>query len=107
MNFAKYSQLATIFVNQSLYALKVGQQLAVKVYQRENMSPPTSKELEASVTGFKEVVKRAVQMAKSKQLPNVQQLKITGRVGLELLGFFTIGEIIGRRNIIGYKVNKS
>ncbi|KAI9032146.1 mitochondrial ATP synthase g subunit-domain-containing protein [Hyaloraphidium curvatum] len=35
---------------------------------------------------------------------SVGQLRSMAARGLEVLGFFTVGEMIGRRNIIGYKV---
>ena len=108
MSYARYAQKATTFAatlfKHTLYALKVGQQVALRVYEKEKMSPPSTNELSQSVTALQSVFKAAFKMAKSKQLPNAEQLKSTGRVGLELVGFFTIGEIIGRRNLIGYKI---
>ena len=106
MSSAKYTQLALSLWNQTLYALKVGQHIAVKVYEKEKMSPPSGKEIEQSFDALKHVFKSSFNMAKSKQLPNVEQLKLGGRVGLELLGFFTVGEMIGRGSLVGYKINK-
>lgn len=36
----------------------------------------------------------------------MQEMAVAGVVGAELLGFFTIGEIIGRFKLVGYRVEQ-
>ena len=35
-----------------------------------------------------------------------KQLASAGVIGAEVLGFFTVGEMIGRFKLVGYKVDK-
>eukprot|EP00834_Sanchytrium_tribonematis_P004087 NODE_183_length_13752_cov_1.079103.p12 type:complete len:111 gc:universal NODE_183_length_13752_cov_1.079103:4999-4667(-) len=97
------SKMANTLLQETLYYLRVGQHIALRVYEKEKMSPPNAKELEASSKGLLTVARQAIQMVRNKQMPNVEQLKSTGKVGLELVGFFTIGEMIGRGSILPRK----
>ena len=100
---ARILQIGSNVLQQVVYGLKVTQQVAKTIYEKEKMSPPSVKELGDAVNGFMTVGKQAVRMVKSKELPQSSQVVSAARVGVELLGFFTIGEIIGRWHIVGYK----
>lgn len=72
------------------------------VYKRENLAPPSS--LDQITSAYRTLFDRA------KSLPYWQNLYRTGEykkvaVGAaEVYGIFKIGEILGRRSLVGYKV---
>jgi Mitochondrial ATP synthase g subunit len=77
------------------------------------MSPPSGAEFQETFEALrKQVVKPETLFNKALEYTNLGKLQELGwqpfaRVGLrgvELFGFFCIGEMIGRRSIKGYKV---
>ncbi len=73
------------------------------VYKRENLAPPTS--LPQITSAYRTLFDRA------KSIPYWQDLYRTGEykkvaVGaVEVYGIFKIGEILGRRSLVGYKLD--
>lgn len=99
----KTSALAT----KTVYYGKVGAELSKQVYLKEGLQPP-------SVTDFKKVYlnlysKTLQYVVKPKEVlsvfKNIQKndaLKY-GAYGIQLLGFYSVGEVIGRRKVVGYR----
>lgn len=93
--------------NAAVYWGKVGAEVGKIVYKQEGLAPPTSKQ-------FLEVYQKALKFIKSPKdqqalLEKASQFKVTKEVGVkaavygtQLLAFFSIGEIIGRRKVFGY-----
>lgn len=83
-------------------------QLAKQIYIKEGMSPPTFEEYQAV---YKSLYKNVLAHAESPKLiidfckkTNKEDYIRYGAYGLQFVGFFTLGEIVGRRSIFGYKV---
>lgn len=98
---------STQLLNQTIYWGKVGAEVGKIVYQKEGLAPP-------SVAQFQQVYANAF---KYLQTPSLQKQLVdkamafkptkecgykAGIYGVQLLAFFSIGEIIGRRSIFGY-----
>lgn len=102
----------------TVYYARVGLELSKLVFQGQKMSPP-------SLAQFQSYFQPVINIAKSPKnlmssassvtntvtpetvLSNVrntnrQQLISLGVVGAELLGFFTVGTMIGRMKVVGY-----
>ncbi|ORY82606.1 mitochondrial ATP synthase g subunit-domain-containing protein [Protomyces lactucae-debilis] len=90
-----------------VYYAKVVGQLAKQVYLKEGMAPP-------SMAQFEQVAKNIVSNGTSPKglsslvgqlrgLKTGEMIKL-GADGLVIYGFFCIGEMIGRRNLVGYDV---
>ncbi|KAF9897281.1 ATP synthase subunit G atp20 [Lobosporangium transversale] len=97
---------ATKLSGPLVYNAKVAGQIAKQVYIREGMAPPTGAQIEAA----KQATLKFVQSARStntwKNISKDQYLK-AGLVAAEAYTFFLIGEIIGRRNFVGYDVKSA
>lgn len=78
-----------------IYGTRVVKELAKEVYIREGLRPPNGSQISEALEKLK--------YARFENL-SMHDYKIIGVRSLECLGFFAIGEMIGRRSIIGYKV---
>ncbi|KAG7531625.1 hypothetical protein FFLO_04209 [Filobasidium floriforme] len=87
-----------------VYNFKVLASLARQVYIAEKMAPPTN--LSAYVNSYANIWSNAVSPNFWKGLAQNGQWAKVGVVGLEAYGIFKIGEIIGRRNLVGYKLQE-
>lgn len=85
----------------------------MSVYLKERMAPPSGVQFQQTYEAlWKQISKPDRLFAKAMEYANVVKLAELGwqpfaRVGLrgiELFGFFCIGEMIGRRSIKGYKI---
>ncbi|XP_036101229.1 ATP synthase subunit g, mitochondrial-like [Molossus molossus] len=70
-------------------------------YAKVELIPPTTAKIPAAVQGLKKIVGSA-QTGSFKQ--TVKQALLNGLVATEVWMWFYIGEIIGKRGIIGYNV---
>lgn len=98
---------STEFATCAVYWSKVGAELAKTVYKTEGLAPPSQAQ-------FQEVYKKAFATLKSPQQskecvqkvtqckPNKENLIKFGVYGVQVLAFFSVGEMIGRRHIVGY-----
>lgn len=98
---------STKLANTVTYWSKVGAELGKTVYKQEGLAPP-------NVQQFQQVYQNAVKFVKSSSqqqafLEKVSQFQPNRANGIKaavygthLLAFFSIGEIIGRRKIVGY-----
>ncbi|KAH6681302.1 putative sorbitol dehydrogenase [Halenospora varia] len=94
----------------TVYYARVGLELSKLVFQGQKMSPPP-------VSTFQSYYQRILQSLRTpgptisqasnsiQQLRNVDSTKLVagGVVVAELLGFFTVGEMIGRMKLVGYR----
>ena len=83
------------------------------VYLKEKMSPPSSAQFQETFEALKkQVIQPDKILSKAMEYTNINKIQQLGwqpfaRAGLrgiELFGFFCVGEMIGRRSIKGYKV---
>lgn len=105
---AKSTQLA----NQAVYWGKVGAEVGKIVYKQEGLAPP-------STAQFQQVYNNALKFIQTPSLqkeflqkaanfkPTRECAVKAGVYGTQLLAFFSLGEIIGRRSIFGYPVEHS
>ncbi|TAQ86108.1 hypothetical protein B7494_g5569 [Chlorociboria aeruginascens] len=103
----------------TLYYARVGLELSKLVFQGQKMAPPpissfqshfqsALKTLRNPYSLFTQASKSTAQTTPSSLLEQVRnvnsaQLAAGGVVVAEVLGFFTVGEIIGRFKLVGYK----
>ncbi|CAK9436882.1 uncharacterized protein LODBEIA_P14040 [Lodderomyces beijingensis] len=94
-------------VSKSVYWSKVSWETTKIVAQKEGLNPPTAKQFE---TAYKNAWKyltdakdqqKLLQEAKSFKLDTKSAVQL-GVYGIQIAGFFTVGEVIGRRRIFGY-----
>ncbi|CAL5866993.1 uncharacterized protein PFLUO_LOCUS1205 [Penicillium psychrofluorescens] len=101
-------------VPPTVYYSKVGISLARLVFRGQNMTPPN---LATFQSYFQPLINAARNPAnlKSLNLPspqgllarvrnaNKKEIAVAGVTAAEVIGFFTIGEMVGRMNIVGYR----
>jgi F-type H+-transporting ATPase subunit g len=83
------------------------------VYLKEKMAPPSGAQFKETFEALrKQVVQPDRVFSKAMEFTNIAKLQglgwqpfaRAGLRGLELFGFFCVGEMVGRRSIKGYKV---
>jgi len=79
-----------------IYNARVLKEIAKEVYTKENLRPPSTAQVSEAWEGLKSIKRSDV-----KNL-SIENIKTIGVRSLECLGFFAIGEVIGRRSLIGY-----
>ncbi|KAI9498432.1 mitochondrial ATP synthase g subunit-domain-containing protein [Zychaea mexicana] len=82
-----------------VYNTKVAAEVAKQVYTKEGMSFPSGEQFAQA----QQTVQKSLNMSAWKNL-TVRDVAKGGVVAAELYTFFLIGEIVGRRNLIGYDV---
>ncbi|VVT49297.1 uncharacterized protein SAPINGB_P002201 [Magnusiomyces paraingens] len=96
------------FVNCTIFWAKVVGELAKQVYIKEGLAPPT----QAQITSVFELIKKSAIEAASRPSAFIEsvsqvnkvQVAVKGTVALvQILGLFSLGEIVGRRHVVGYK----
>ncbi|KDN42622.1 hypothetical protein K437DRAFT_248919 [Tilletiaria anomala UBC 951] len=89
----------------AVYNLKVAGSIAKQVYQAERLAPPSS--IEQITSAYKTLWSRASDAGYWAKFVSSGEWKKAGIYAIEALGIFTIGEMIGRRSIVGYKLDTS
>ncbi|KAH8118152.1 mitochondrial ATP synthase g subunit-domain-containing protein [Phellopilus nigrolimitatus] len=85
-----------------LYNLSVGRELLKQVYLAERLQPPAS--LSTVTSAYQSIWARASSPAYWREILHTGEYKRVGVYALEAYGIFKIGEIIGRRHLVGYKL---
>ncbi|KAG8935366.1 hypothetical protein FRC03_005271 [Tulasnella sp. 419] len=85
-----------------VYNSQVFVQLLKQVYKAERLSPPSLAEVQSA---YQTLFKRAIDKTYWQDLISTGQWKKVAVGGLEVYGIFKVGEIIGRRNLVGYKLD--
>ncbi|CAM9017539.1 hypothetical protein WICANDRAFT_28580 [Wickerhamomyces anomalus NRRL Y-366-8] len=93
-------------VNKSIYWSKVTGELAKQVYLKEKLSPPSIADFQSV---YQKLYKQALELStKPKEVLtfakglNKNDLLNYGAIGVQIVGLFSLGEIIGRRQLVGY-----
>jgi len=86
-----------------LYNLSVGRELLKQVYISERLQPPTS--FSAISSAYSSLWSRASNPAYWRELVRSGEWQRVGIYALEAYGIFKIGEMVGRRSIVGYKLD--
>ncbi|EDK39129.1 hypothetical protein PGUG_03227 [Meyerozyma guilliermondii ATCC 6260] len=100
---SKSTQLA----NHAVYWGKVTAEVGKLVFKNEGLAPPSAKQFEQVYQSAFKFIKSPQQqkdaLVKASQYKPTKQDAVKAAVyGTHLLAFFSVGEIIGRRHIIGY-----
>ncbi|CAA7265698.1 unnamed protein product [Cyclocybe aegerita] len=98
----KAGQLLGSYKQPLLYNLSVAKEIFKQIYVREGLQPPslaTVKEAYSSIWAQVSNPAFAGNLIKSGDLGRV------GIYGLQAYGIFKIGEIVGRRSLVGYKIH--
>ncbi|CAE6415657.1 unnamed protein product [Rhizoctonia solani] len=85
------------------YNLAVARAFLRQVYVAEGLAPPTSAEAFTSV--YRTLFERAKNPAYWREIAQSGEWAKVALYGVEAYGIFHIGEMIGRRHIVGYKLN--
>ncbi|PFH47761.1 hypothetical protein AMATHDRAFT_151348 [Amanita thiersii Skay4041] len=84
-----------------LYNLSVTREIIKQVYVAERLQPPS---LSSIRTAYATLVSRAISPAYWREVVQNGEILRIGVYGLEAYGIFKIGEILGRRSLVGYNV---
>ncbi|RKP08713.1 mitochondrial ATP synthase g subunit-domain-containing protein [Thamnocephalis sphaerospora] len=87
-----------------VYQSRVAFEIAKEVARREKLGFPSSAEWDVAK---KEALEYARNWQRIRNLRNITK-EDAGRaavIGAEIFGFFLVGEIIGRRSLVGYKLD--
>jgi len=99
----RISGLAGSYHQPLLYNLAVAREFLKQIYTAERLAPPTSLSQITSV--YKQFYCNAISIPFWRELWTSGQWTKVAIYGLEAYGIFHIGEMIGRRHIIGYKLD--
>lgn len=84
------------------YNLIFTKEVLKQVYLKENLTPPNLQEIKSAYTQF---FQNSSSLNFWKTLVESGEWKRYGIYTLEAIGIFSIGEMIGRRHIVGYKLD--
>lgn len=98
---------ATSLAEKTIYYGKVTGELSKQIYQKEKLQPPALNDFKAV---YKNLYVSSLKYIKSPQQV-VNYFKATskdeylkfGALGIQILAFYSVGEVIGRRKLVGYK----
>ncbi|KZT06106.1 uncharacterized protein LAESUDRAFT_726329 [Laetiporus sulphureus 93-53] len=85
-----------------LYNLSVAREFLKQVYVAERLQPPTS--LNSVVNAYSTLWYRAGKASYWRELLQSGEWAKIGVYAVEAYGIFKIGEMVGRRSLVGYKV---
>jgi F-type H+-transporting ATPase subunit g len=98
---------STEVANCAVYWSKVGAELGKAIYKSEGLAPPSTQQFQQVYQNSLKFVKSSEQqkqfLVKAAQFKPSKECGVKAAVyGTQLLAFFSLGEIIGRRNVFGY-----
>ncbi|QPG73624.1 hypothetical protein FOA43_000936 [Brettanomyces nanus] len=107
---ANFANKVTGFVNCATYWTKVTGEVAKQVYTKEGFAPPKSAEFKQL---YDNTVEQSLSFVKSPKSYTVSVVRAAQNFSsndffryscylIQILGCFALGEIIGRRNFVGY-----
>ncbi|CAD6646672.1 XXYS1_4_G0021960.mRNA.1.CDS.1 [Saccharomyces cerevisiae] len=98
---------ANLLSSKALYYGKVGAEISKQIYLKEGLQPPTVAQFKSVYSNlYKQSLNFALKPTEVLAcLRNIQKNELLkyGAYGIQLIGFYSVGEIIGRRKLVGYK----
>ncbi|KAJ5491048.1 hypothetical protein N7539_002615 [Penicillium diatomitis] len=85
----------------TIYYSRVGLELGKLVFRGQKMSPPNMATFQSYFEPLMNVMRNPAAI-KNLQMPS-PRIALFGVTAAEIIGFFTVGEMIGRMNIVGYR----
>ncbi|KAF9555068.1 hypothetical protein CPC08DRAFT_712321 [Agrocybe pediades] len=98
----KVGQLLGSYKQPLLYNLAVTKEVFKQIYVKEGLQPPT---LDAFKSAYSSLWSQISNPGLVGNLVKSGELGRVGVYGLQAYGIFKIGEIIGRRHVVGYKLD--
>ncbi|GAA5836747.1 hypothetical protein JCM5353_006886 [Sporobolomyces roseus] len=86
------------------YNASVAKEFAKQVYQKENLAPPPFSTFYSTYQHF---VRQAPHLGFWQKLYESGEYKRWILYGIEAYGIFSIGEMLGRRHVVGYELDES
>ncbi|ODQ65575.1 ATP synthase G chain, mitochondrial, partial [Nadsonia fulvescens var. elongata DSM 6958] len=98
-------------VSRLVFYTRAAKEVGKEVYIQEGLAPPTLAQIKAAFNQIPAVIFKVAENPQSvstflSKLNSTELVKYTF-YGVQLVGFFSLGEIIGRRNIAGYENPKA
>ncbi|KAL6237759.1 hypothetical protein BDW75DRAFT_203049 [Aspergillus navahoensis] len=97
----------------TIYYSRVGLELGKLVFRGQNMTPPNTATFQSYFQPLINALRNPATVQNAKFSPqnilarvrnaNKKEIALAGVTAAEVIGFFTVGEIIGRFNIVGYR----
>ncbi|KAL4976999.1 mitochondrial ATP synthase g subunit-domain-containing protein [Aspergillus desertorum] len=97
----------------TIYYSRVGLELGKLVFRGQNMTPPSTATFQSYFQPLINALRNPATLQNAKFSPqnilgrirnaNKKEIALAGVTAAEVIGFFTVGEIIGRFNIVGYR----
>ncbi|KAL4736450.1 mitochondrial ATP synthase g subunit-domain-containing protein [Aspergillus similis] len=97
----------------TIYYSRVGLELGKLVFRGQNMTPPSSATFQSYFQPLINALRNPATLQNANFSPqnilarvrnaNKKEIALAGVTAAEVIGFFTVGEIIGRFNIVGYR----
>ncbi|KAL4936837.1 hypothetical protein BDV06DRAFT_204124 [Aspergillus oleicola] len=97
----------------TIYYSRVGIELGKLVFRGQNMTPPNLATFQSYYQPLVNSIRNPATLQNSRFSPqnilarvrnaNAKEIALAGVTAAEVIGFFTVGEIIGRFNIVGYR----
>lgn len=105
----KSSTLIQKISQETIYYGKIGIELSKQVYHKEKLQPPnldTFKHIygqfyKDSLHYWNNPNELYLRLNKVKKIEKDDFIKV-GAIGVQLVGFYSVGEILGRRKLVGY-----
>ncbi|CCH59881.1 hypothetical protein TBLA_0C00650 [Henningerozyma blattae CBS 6284] len=102
----RFAPKASQWTTKSVYYGKIGSELSKQVYFREGLQPPSLGEFSSVYRNLYEEFIHIIQnpnafYQRCSQVSSKQVVKFCA-YGIQVLGFYSLGEIIGRRKLVGY-----
>ncbi|KAF9445449.1 hypothetical protein P691DRAFT_777557 [Macrolepiota fuliginosa MF-IS2] len=86
-----------------VYNFSVAREVAKRIYVGEGLQPPSLSQFSEA---YRQLWSNATQVAYWRGLVQSGQVAQVGIYGLQAYGIYKIGEILGRRHLIGYPVHQ-
>ncbi|KAK5778397.1 F1F0 ATP synthase subunit g PWA37_000352 [Arxiozyma heterogenica] len=90
-----------------LYYGKVGKELTLQVYTKEKWMPPNLQTFQKAYydlySNILHFINKPCDLVATYNKLNPNDMIKYGAIGIQLVGFYTVGEIIGRRKLVGYR----
>ncbi|CAI4053704.1 hypothetical protein SKDZ_16G2840 [Saccharomyces kudriavzevii ZP591] len=98
---------ANLLSSKTLYYGKVGAEISKQIYLKEGLQPPNIAQIRSVYSNiYKQSLNFVLKPTEILSfLKNVQKNELLkyGAYGIQLIGFYSVGEVIGRRKLVGYK----
>ncbi|SMN18521.1 similar to Saccharomyces cerevisiae YPR020W ATP20 Subunit g of the mitochondrial F1F0 ATP synthase [Maudiozyma saulgeensis] len=102
----KTTALVTKTVEKTVYCGKVTGELSKQIYKSEKLQPPSLDEFKSVYMNLYSnslrYIKTPQQAVNCLKASGKNDLLKYGAIGIQLLGFYSVGEVIGRRKLVGY-----